>query len=48
VLPSTARGYGQYVTGTYEYRVLDGVGHFPQDEVPELISGELLRWAKAR
>jgi pimeloyl-ACP methyl ester carboxylesterase len=48
VLPSTARGSGQYVTGTYEYRVLDGVGHFPHDEVPELISGELLRWAKAR
>ena len=48
VLPATARGSGQYVTGAYEYRVLDGVGHFPQNEVPEQISGELLRWAKAR
>jgi len=46
VLPSTARGSGQYVTGDYEYRVLDGVGHFPHNEVPELISGELIRWAK--
>ena len=46
VLPSTAQGSGQYVTGEYEYRVLDGVGHFPQSEVPEMISGELLRWAK--
>ncbi|MGI8762279.1 MAG: alpha/beta fold hydrolase [Jatrophihabitantaceae bacterium] len=46
VLPSTAQGSGQYVTGDYEWRVLDGVGHFPHDEVPELISGELLRWAK--
>jgi len=26
--------------------VLDGVGHFPHNEVPELISGELIRWAK--
>ncbi|MEO8888067.1 MAG: alpha/beta hydrolase [Jatrophihabitantaceae bacterium] len=46
VLPSTAQGSGQYVTGAYEYRVLDGVGHFPHNEVPDLISGELLRWAK--
>src|SRR3954470_14332170 len=46
VLPSTAQGSGQYVTGQYEWRVLDGVGHFPHNEVPEHISGELLRWAK--
>ena len=46
VLPATAQGSGQYVTGEYEYRVLDGVGHFPHSEVPEMISGELLRWAK--
>ncbi len=46
VLPSTARGSGQYVTGAYEYRVLDGVGHFPQNEASEQVSGELLRWAK--
>ncbi|HEV7193768.1 MAG TPA: alpha/beta hydrolase [Jatrophihabitantaceae bacterium] len=46
VLASTAQGSGQYVTGDYEWRVLDGVGHFPHNEVPELISGELIRWAK--
>jgi pimeloyl-ACP methyl ester carboxylesterase len=46
VLPSTAQGSGQYVTGDYEYRVLDGVGHFPHNEVPEVVSGELVRWAK--
>jgi pimeloyl-ACP methyl ester carboxylesterase len=46
VLPSTAQGSGQYVTGEYEWRVLDGVGHFPHNEVPELVSGELIRWAK--
>jgi pimeloyl-ACP methyl ester carboxylesterase len=46
VLPSTAQGAGQYVTGPYEWRVLDGVGHFPHNEVPEFVSGELIRWAK--
>ncbi|TAM92868.1 MAG: alpha/beta hydrolase [Jatrophihabitans sp.] len=47
VLPATAQGSGRYVTGAYEYRVLDGVGHFPHNEVPELVTGEILRWAKA-
>jgi pimeloyl-ACP methyl ester carboxylesterase len=47
VLPSTAQGSGQFVTGNYEWRVLDGVGHFPHNEVPELVSGELIRWAKS-
>jgi pimeloyl-ACP methyl ester carboxylesterase len=46
VLPATAQGSGQYVTGQYEWRVLDGVGHFPHNEVPEFVSGELIRWAK--
>ncbi|MDT4894064.1 MAG: hypothetical protein QOE97_3099 [Pseudonocardiales bacterium] len=46
VLPSTAQGSGQYVTGDYEWRVLDGVGHFPHNEVPDVISSELIRWAK--
>jgi pimeloyl-ACP methyl ester carboxylesterase len=46
VLASTAQGSGQFVTGEYEWRVLDGVGHFPHNEVPELVSGDLVRWAK--
>ena len=46
VLPSTAQGSGQFVTGSYEWRLLDGVGHFPQNEVPDTVSGELIRWAK--
>jgi pimeloyl-ACP methyl ester carboxylesterase len=46
VLPRTAQGSGQYVTGQYEWHVLDGVGHFPHNEVPEFVSGELIRWAK--
>ena len=46
VLAATAQGSGRYVTGPYEWRVLDGVGHFPHNEVPETISGELIRWLK--
>jgi pimeloyl-ACP methyl ester carboxylesterase len=46
VLPGTAQGSGQYVTGQYEWRVLDGVGHFPHNETPEFVSGEVIRWAK--
>jgi pimeloyl-ACP methyl ester carboxylesterase len=46
VLPASAQGSGQYVTGDYEWRVLDGVGHFPHNEVPEFVSGELIRWLK--
>jgi pimeloyl-ACP methyl ester carboxylesterase len=46
VLPGTAQGSGRYVAADYEWRVLDGIGHFPQNEAPELVSGELVRWAK--
>jgi pimeloyl-ACP methyl ester carboxylesterase len=46
VLPATAQGSGLYVEGTYEWRLLDGVGHFPHREVPALVSSELIRWAK--
>ena len=46
VLPSCAQGSGRYVSGAYEWQLLDGVGHFPHNEVPDLISGELIRWAK--
>jgi pimeloyl-ACP methyl ester carboxylesterase len=45
-LPRTAQGSGRYVIADYEWRLLDGVGHFPHREVPELITGEILRWAK--
>ncbi|MGH3715725.1 MAG: alpha/beta fold hydrolase [Micromonosporaceae bacterium] len=47
VLPRTARGSGRYVAARYEWRALDGIGHFPQLECPELVTGELLRWLKA-
>lgn len=47
-LPRTALGSGRYVLAQYEWRLLDGLGHFPQQEAPELITGEILRWAKER
>ena len=31
----------------YEWRLLDGVGHFPHLEAPDLVLGEILRWAKS-
>ena len=46
VLPRTAQGSGRYVVAAYEWRLLDGVGHFPHQEAPELVTGEMLRWAK--
>jgi pimeloyl-ACP methyl ester carboxylesterase len=46
VLTRTAQGSGRYVNAEYEWRLLDGVGHFPQNEVPDVVSGELVRWAK--
>ena len=46
VLPATAQGSGQHVSVDYEWRLLTGAGHFPQQEVPERVSEELIRWAK--
>jgi pimeloyl-ACP methyl ester carboxylesterase len=46
VLPKTAQGSGQYVAADYEWRLLDGLGHFPHEEAPELVTSELLRWCK--
>ncbi len=46
VLASTAQGSSRHVTADYEWRLLTGVGHFPQQEAPERVSAELIRWAK--
>ncbi|HEX2355541.1 MAG TPA: alpha/beta hydrolase [Micromonosporaceae bacterium] len=47
VLPRTAQGSGRYVIAGYEWRLLPGIGHFPHTETPDLIAGEILRWAKS-
>jgi pimeloyl-ACP methyl ester carboxylesterase len=46
LLPRTAQGSGRYVAAAYEWRLLDGVAHFPQEEAPDTVTGELVRWAK--
>jgi pimeloyl-ACP methyl ester carboxylesterase len=42
VLTETVHGSGAYAHGGYELQVIDGVGHFPHEEAPDLVS-ELLR-----
>ncbi|MFC7549077.1 alpha/beta fold hydrolase [Plantactinospora sp. GCM10030261] len=46
-LPRTAQGSGRYVVASYEWRLLDRVGHYPHLEAPDLVLGEVLRWAKS-
>jgi pimeloyl-ACP methyl ester carboxylesterase len=46
MLPGTALGSGRYVIAPYEWRLLNGVGHFPHREAPGLITSEIIRWAK--
>ena len=46
-LPRTAQGSSRYVSAQYEWRLLDRVGHFPHVECPDLVLGEVLRWAKS-
>jgi pimeloyl-ACP methyl ester carboxylesterase len=47
VLAATAEGSGRYIRGDYEWLLVDGVGHFPHEEAPELVTKELLRWCGA-
>lgn len=46
-LPRTALGSGSYVIAPYEWRLLDGVGHFPHVEAPDIVRDEILRWARS-
>jgi len=44
VLPNAARGSGVHVEAPYRWRLLDGAGHFPHEEVPERFDLELRSW----
>jgi pimeloyl-ACP methyl ester carboxylesterase len=46
VLVATARGSDRYVAGAYEWRELPGVGHFPHEEVPDLVTEAIADWSK--
>jgi pimeloyl-ACP methyl ester carboxylesterase len=47
VLPATAQGSDRYVAGSYEWRLLPGVAHFPQEEAPTEVSRALVEWSSA-
>jgi pimeloyl-ACP methyl ester carboxylesterase len=44
VLPSAAQGSGRYVEAPYRWRLIDGAGHFPHEEMPERFDAELRSW----
>jgi pimeloyl-ACP methyl ester carboxylesterase len=44
ILPRAARGSGRYVDAPYRWRLIDGAGHFPHEEVPERFDLELRSW----
>jgi pimeloyl-ACP methyl ester carboxylesterase len=44
VLPAAARGSGVHVEAPYRWRLIDGAGHFPHEEVPERFDLELRSW----
>lgn len=44
VLPRTAAGSSEYVAGPYRWSLLQGVGHFPHEEAPDLTTDLLLDW----
>jgi pimeloyl-ACP methyl ester carboxylesterase len=46
ILPGSARGSGRYVAGAYEWRELPGIGHFPQEEAPDVVSRAIAEWSK--
>ena len=45
--PQTAHGSGAWAHGGYALQILDGVGHFPHEEAPDLTTELLLEHARA-
>ena len=48
VLPRTAAGSDRYVAGTYRWRELPGVGHFPHEEAAPEVTTAIADWALDR
>lgn len=44
VRPGAARGSGVHVEAPYRWRLLDGAGHYPHEEVPDRFDLELRSW----
>ncbi|MEU1392679.1 MULTISPECIES: alpha/beta hydrolase [unclassified Nonomuraea] len=44
MLPRTAQGSSRYVAAPYRWRLFEGAGHFPHEEIPDVFDTELLGW----
>ncbi|SEL50772.1 alpha/beta fold hydrolase [Nonomuraea pusilla] len=44
VPPRVAQGSSRYVSAPYRWRLLEGAGHFPHEEVPDVFDTELIGW----
>ncbi|MEV0594390.1 alpha/beta fold hydrolase [Nonomuraea cavernae] len=44
VLPRTAQGSSRYVAAPYRWRLMEGAGHYPHEEVAEMFDAELIGW----
>ena len=45
--PSESEDQGKYFTGGYRRVLLDGVGHFPHPEAPDLVVATIIKFLKA-
>jgi len=48
ITPETVHGTGAYAHAGYELQVLEGVGHFPHQEAPEIVTEALLEAVRPR
>jgi pimeloyl-ACP methyl ester carboxylesterase len=42
--PDSSSGREHFFSGPYQRVVLDGIGHFPQREAPEMVAGEIIKF----
>ncbi|GIH70264.1 alpha/beta fold hydrolase [Sphaerimonospora thailandensis] len=44
LLPRTAQGSSRYVAAPYQWRLIEGAGHFPHEERPDRFDADLIAW----
>lgn len=44
MLPRTAQGSSRFVAAPYRWRLIEGAGHFPHEERPDVFNAELTSW----
>ena len=47
VRAATAQGSGRYVDAAYSWQCYDGIGHFPHEESPALVSADIVSWCES-